>query len=47
MKKLIFVLAIIGFITTASATVSTANTATIANATFQDEEAPAQSASFT
>ena len=47
MRKLIFVLAIIGFITTASATVSTANTATIANATLQDEEAPAQSASFT
>ena len=47
MRKLIFVFALLGFMATTRATVLTANTVTTENVTFQDEEAPAQSASFT
>ena len=47
MRKLIFVFALLGFMATTRATVLTTNTTIIENATFQDEEAPAQSASFT
>ena len=47
MRKLIFVFALLGFMATTRATVLTANTVTTENVIFQDEEAPAQSASFT
>ena len=47
MRKLIFVFALLGSIVTTRATILTANAVTTENATFQDEEVPVQSASFT
>ena len=47
MRKLIFVFALLGFMATTRATVLTANTVITENVIFQDEEAPAQSSSFT
>ena len=48
MRKLFIALTLLGFMATANATTATPNTATtVATSIVQDEEAPAQSASFT
>ena len=48
MRKLFIAITLLGFIATAKANIITTNTAnTLANSIIQDEEAPAESASFT